>query len=42
MKLFSFILAFLSPLQLASSHSGRTDSNGGQWERVAIKGKDWL
>ena len=35
MKLFSFILVFLSLLQVASSHSGRTDSKGGHWDRKA-------
>jgi len=35
MKQLSFILAFLSLLQVAFSHSGRTDSNGGHWDRKA-------
>ena len=35
MKLFSFILIFLSLTQGVFPHSGRTDSKGGHWDRKA-------
>ncbi|MDB2499329.1 YHYH domain-containing protein [bacterium] len=35
MRLFSFILLLLSLSQAVFSHSGRTDSKGGHWDRKA-------
>ena len=35
MKLFSFILILLGLTQGVFSHSGRTDSEGGHWDRKA-------
>lgn len=36
MRLFSFILLLLGLSQIVFSHSGRTDSNGGHWDRKAV------
>ncbi|MFL3659218.1 MAG: YHYH domain-containing protein [Opitutales bacterium] len=35
MKLLSFILLLLGLTQVVFSHSGRTDSKGGHWDRKA-------
>lgn len=35
MKLFSLILLLLGLAQVVFSHSGRTDSKGGHWDRKA-------